>query len=60
MARPAVGTRATRTLTLTPEHVEMFAQITGDRNPLHFDEEFAAVVLDGEAWCHTFSPEPGS
>ena len=41
MARPAVGTRATRTLTLTPEHVEMFAQITGDRNPLWLDADFA-------------------
>lgn len=37
-----VGQIATRTLTITPEMVEMYAQITGDYNPLHFDEEFAA------------------
>lgn len=43
----AVGDTATRTLTLTAEHVEMFAAITGDRNPLHFDEEFAAGTKFG-------------
>lgn len=37
-----VGQKATRTLTVTREDVERYAQITGDRNPLHFDERFAA------------------
>lgn len=37
-----VGQTATRTLVVTPEIVEAYAQITGDRNPLHFDEAFAA------------------
>ena len=35
-----VGQKATRSLTLTPEHVRKYSEITGDRNPLHFDEEF--------------------
>ena len=43
----AVGDVANRTLALTPEHVEMYAAITGDRNPLHFDEEFAAGTKFG-------------
>ncbi len=37
-----VGQKATRTLTLTKEHVQKYYEITGDRNPLHFDEEFAS------------------
>lgn len=37
-----VGQRAQRSLTLTAEHVETFAGLTGDRNPLHFDPQFAA------------------
>jgi acyl dehydratase len=36
-----VGQRAQRTQTVTAREVELYAQITGDRNPLHFDETFA-------------------
>ncbi len=38
----AVGQKATRTLTLTAAHVKTFAELTGDYNPLHFDESFVA------------------
>jgi len=38
---PAVGTRATWTRPVTEHEVERFAEITGDRNPLHFDPGFA-------------------
>ena len=38
----AVGQRASRSLTLTAEHVRKFAEISGDHNPLHFDADFAA------------------
>lgn len=44
---PTVGETATRTLTVTEAHVEAFAEITGDRNPLHFDDEFAAATRFG-------------
>lgn len=37
-----VGQEASRSLTLTPEHVRKFAEITGDYNPLHFDKAFAS------------------
>ena len=37
-----VGQRARRSLTLTAEHVATYARLTGDYNPLHFDEAFAA------------------
>lgn len=36
-----VGQKASRNLTLTAEHVEGYARLTGDRNPLHFDRSFA-------------------
>lgn len=37
-----VGQKATRRATLTAEHVNKYAEISGDHNPLHFDPEFAA------------------
>lgn len=42
-----VGQRASRSLTLTAEHVRRFAEISGDRNPLHFDAAFAARTKFG-------------
>ncbi len=37
-----VGQKARRSLTLTAEHVAAYARLTGDYNPLHFDEAFAS------------------
>ena len=42
-----VGQSATRTLHLTAKHVQVFAEMTGDYNPLHFDEQFAAHTSFG-------------
>jgi acyl dehydratase len=42
-----VGQVATRSLTLTAEHVRAFAELTGDHNPLHFDEDFAGRTRFG-------------
>lgn len=42
-----VGDKASRSLTLTAEHVETYARLSGDRNPLHFDEAFAAGTKFG-------------
>jgi acyl dehydratase len=42
-----VGQTATRSLTLTADHVRAFAEMTGDYNPLHFDAEFAAGTRFG-------------
>ena len=37
-----VGKKVTRTLTLSADHVQTFADLTGDYNPLHFDESFTS------------------
>jgi acyl dehydratase len=39
---PTVGDRASRTRRVRPEDIELFTELTGDRNPLHYDEEVAA------------------
>ena len=49
---PPVGARATWTRTLSSEDVELYARITGDRNPLHFDEAFAAGTKAGGLIVH--------
>jgi acyl dehydratase len=48
----AVGQRAARRITFTARDVEAYAQITGDRNPLHFDEAFAAKTKFGRLVVH--------
>ena len=42
-----IGQQATRSLEVTRNMVEAYAVITGDYNPLHFDEEFAAASRFG-------------
>jgi len=38
----SIGQKATRSITLTADHVKIFAGLSGDHNPLHFDESFVA------------------
>jgi acyl dehydratase len=40
--RPAPGARAQRSRTTTMRDVEIFTEMTGDRNPIHYDAELAA------------------
>jgi acyl dehydratase len=42
-----VGQRARRSKTVTARDVELYAEITGDRNPLHFDADFAGRTRFG-------------
>jgi acyl dehydratase len=42
-----VGQKATRSIALTADHVQKYAEISGDTNPLHFDEAFAARTKFG-------------
>jgi acyl dehydratase len=42
-----VGDKASRTMTVTADHVRAYAQMTGDYNPLHFDEAFTSRTKFG-------------
>lgn len=41
------GQKATRSLTVTAGKVAAYAEVTGDYNPLHFDEEFTSKTRFG-------------
>jgi acyl dehydratase len=43
-----IGQKATRTITLTEEHVDTFASLSGDYNPLHFDKGFVSKTKFGK------------
>ena len=45
--RLTVGQTATRSMTVTAEHVKTYAELSGDYNPLHFDETFCAKTRFG-------------
>ena len=44
---PAVGERASRARRITARDIALFTELTGDRNPLHYDEEAAAASRFG-------------
>jgi acyl dehydratase len=39
-----VGQKAVRSMTVTTDHVKTYAEMTGDFNPLHFDEGFTSAT----------------
>jgi 3-hydroxybutyryl-CoA dehydratase len=47
-----VGDRASFMKTVTAEDVEAFARVTGDTNPLHLDEAYAARTRFGKRIAH--------
>lgn len=48
-----VGQRARRTRVVQPRDIELFTELTGDRNPLHYDEapasrsRFGGIIVQG-------------
>lgn len=45
---PRVGDAAERSRTVTAEDIRRFTAMSGDRNPLHYDEEVAAASQFGQ------------
>ena len=42
MTSTQVGASARRTRTVTRRDIELFTELTGDRNPIHYDDDLAA------------------
>lgn len=47
-----IGMKASRTKTFTDDDVRGFAQISGDTNPVHLDDEYAADTRFGKRLVH--------
>ncbi len=45
---PSVGDSAERSRKIGPRDIELFTEISGDRNPLHYDEEAVKATKFGE------------
>jgi len=70
---PAVGTIARRSRTISAADIQLFTEMTGDRNPLHYDEalatasRFGGIIVQGGVTSGLFNaivaedlPGPGS
>lgn len=49
---PKVGDAATLTITITDQMVRQFAALSGDHNPIHLDDAFAAKTRFGKRIAH--------
>lgn len=53
MGTREVGATASRTRTVRAQDIELFTEMTGDRNPLHYDEDaasrsrFGGIIVQG-------------
>ncbi|HMT07581.1 MAG TPA: MaoC family dehydratase [Pyrinomonadaceae bacterium] len=47
-----VGDQFTTTREITDEVIRQFAEVSGDHNPIHLDEEFAATTRFGKRIAH--------
>ena len=52
MTQLTVGDRASRTMTITDETIRTFADLTGDHNPVHLDDAYAAGTRFGRRIAH--------
>ena len=47
-----IGMKASRSKTISTEDVETFARISGDHNPVHLDDQYAAGTRFGKRIAH--------
>ncbi|MDH4558347.1 MaoC family dehydratase [Pseudomonas sp. BN417] len=47
-----VGQKATFSTTVEERHIQLFAAVSGDRNPVHLDAEYAAGTMFKERIAH--------
>ena len=52
MPTPQPGAIATRSLEINDETIRAFADVTGDTNPVHLDDEYAAGTRFGRRIAH--------
>lgn len=52
MTTLTVGDSASRSMTITDETIRAFADLTGDHNPVHLDEAYAAGTRFGRRIAH--------
>ena len=52
MTQLTVGDHASRTMTITDETIRTFADLTGDHNPVHLDDAYAAGTRFGRRIAH--------
>ncbi|PKN56282.1 MAG: enoyl-CoA hydratase [Deltaproteobacteria bacterium HGW-Deltaproteobacteria-14] len=52
MALPAVGASASLDKTITEQDIELFGQVSLDKNPVHFDEAYAKNTRFGGRIAH--------
>lgn len=48
MEKLTVGQKARRSISLTADHVKIYADLSGDYNPLHFNEDFTRKTKFGK------------
>jgi acyl dehydratase len=49
---PEVGQRASLSRLIKPEYIELFSEVSGDYNPVHYDEAVAKASPFGEIIVH--------
>jgi acyl dehydratase len=52
MSTLKTGDRASRSLTISDETIRAFAEVTGDTNPVHLDDDYAAGTRFGRRIAH--------